>query len=687
MTDKKKTSRKKPAKNKPVKKKKTVPAKKKSSSTKKKAAPKKTTSKKAPVKKPAKRKSKPKKTTGKKLTRLAMLIAVWGLIFGFVMLLWFTYDLPSIDNVKPLDTKPSITILARDGSLIERYGGLKGNTVEVQNLPAHTIAAVLSIEDRRFYDHFGIDPFGLARAMWVNIREGGFVQGGSTITQQLAKNLFLTPEKTIRRKVQEALMALWIEQKFTKDEILSAYLNRVYYGAGAYGIDAASQTYFNKPASKLNLWESAVLAGLLKAPSRYSPATNPQKAKERALTVLAAMQDAGYISDHRREDETAQAEIVLDSKNTDNNNRYFTDWVIDRIDNFITVSDRDLVIKTTLSPRLQELALQSQKDFIKTWTEDQAVSQMAMVTLSPDGSVLAMVGGTDYSKSQFNRATQAQRQPGSAFKPFVYLAALETGFKPSDKIKDEKIRYGDYAPENYDGTYRGDVTLTEAMALSLNTATVNLLNDIGVAKLMDTAQRAGIQSTLKPELALALGVSEVNLLELTTAYAVLENGGHQIEPHAITEISDKDGNIFYLHTNNQYPQVFATRDIRDIQNMLRRVVTDGTARAAQIDNLNVGGKTGTSQEYRDAWFVGYTGNMITGVWMGNDDNTPMNHITGGSLPARYWHRYMSQTLSENIAVSAPPRMNDPGSGGFIDMLNNWTGGNWSSGNQEPEYNR
>lgn len=618
------------------------------------------------------------------LDRLAAL-AVWGLIAFMALMAWFVYDLPSSDDVKPLQTRASITIVARDDSVIARYGGLKGEAIAVEDLPIHTTAAVLAIEDRRFYKHFGVDVFGLARAMLANAKALSFVQGGSTITQQLAKNLFLTPDKTIRRKVQEALMAIKIEQRFSKDEIFSAYLNRVYFGAGAYGIDAAARTYFNKSATELDLWESAMLAGLLKAPSRYSPFANPELAQRRAQVVIAAMEDAGYISERRSLLEKNHILTFSPERKDSSADRYFADWVIDQAQELVSVTDRDLVVKTTLDPQLQSLAVAKQRALFATIPEESQVTQTAMISLSLDGAVLAMVGGVDYSKSQFNRATQAQRQPGSAFKPFVYLAALEAGFRTHDKILDDKITEGSYRPENHDGEYLGMITLADALALSRNTATVRLLNDLGVSRLIDVARRAGVRSPLQPELALGLGVSEVNLLELTASYTAIANGGYRVAPHAILEISDRDGNIFYLRTKEGLSSAFDQRHVKALDDVLAQVVSRGTGQAARLSSVRVAGKTGTTQNYRDAWFVGYTPNLVTGIWMGNDDNSPMNRVGGGGYPARLWRAYVGEAL-QTVTPSAPVFVPQRTTESFRDMINRWTGGS-SGPSQQPAYNR
>jgi penicillin-binding protein 1A len=659
-----------------------------------------------------KAKQTPRKTgTHKKLLHTLGLLGIFSVVGFLAVMVFFTYDLPDIDKVKPLDTKPSITILAYDGSLMARYGGMSNETVAVKDLPKHLIEAVLSVEDRRFYHHFGIDPFGLARAMLANIRAGRWVQGGSTITQQLAKNMFLTPDKTLRRKVQEAVMAISIERKFSKDQILTAYLNRVYFGAGAYGVDAAAKVYFNKPATKVTRFEGAVLAGLLKAPSRFSPSSNPKLAKERAKTVIQEMREAGYINQKTADKEIKNARIQQVGSTTGALNHYFTDWIIDQIDSFITDDDGDVIVRTTFMPKLQLIAEAKQKAIFKAMKPTEKVSQAALVTLSPDGAVLAMTGGVDYMASQYNRAAQAKRQPGSAFKPFVYLAALESGYTPDSLIDDAKFTTGKYRPDNYDGQYYGKVTLTQALTHSLNTATVRLLQQIGVSKLIDVAERMGFEEKINPDLAAGLGTTEISLLEMTAAYATIQNGGYGLFPYGILTIRNESNEVLYQRQDTELAQNFSGNDIAQLDSMLVQVIAQGTGQGAQLSRGHVAGKTGTTQNYRDAWFIGYTDRLITGVWMGNDDNMPMRKVTGGKYPARLWHDYMQDAIGVEVpsfsfarggryqpaAGSALPQSNgdsNPSSSGALDgfgqMLKNITSDimpEGTKGNNKPVYNR
>ncbi|MDE1151508.1 MAG: PBP1A family penicillin-binding protein [Micavibrio sp.] len=604
--------------------------------------------------------------------RFFTVLGLLGFSCGIVLLAWCTYDLPDTDKVKPLELKPSITILADDGTLIARYGGMKGDVVNVKKLPQYVPAAVLAIEDRRFYDHFGIDPLGLLRAMYTNVRAHHWVQGGSTITQQLAKNLFLTPDKTLRRKVQEAVLALVIEYRFTKDEILSAYLNRVYFGAGAYGLDAAAKTYFDKRATDLSLWEGAVLAGLLKAPSKYSPASNPKLAAARAKTVIHAMQEAGYISPDMARQEIGRAKMRLATSASGELNKYFGDWIIDQIDSYVSNTDRDLIVHTTFNPQLQLLAESRQKAFFAQVKPNEKISQLGMVTMGLDGAVLSMIGGTDYGGSQFNRATQAMRQPGSSFKPFVYMAALEAGYKPDDMLDDSPITTGKYRPKNYGDKYYGAVSMTQALAFSLNTATIKMLQAVGVDRLIDVTQRLGFSEKFKPELATGLGAGETTVLEMTNAYTEIANGGYAIWPYGVTRIEDDKGRVVYSHEQPQAMRIFNPRDVTNLDGMMEQVVAQGTGQAAQLSRGHVAGKTGTSQDYRDAWFVGYTNRFVTGIWMGNDDNTPMEKVSGGKYPARLWHDYMEEAINVDVKAYAPELAREPQDNGFMSVLDRWT---------------
>ena len=591
--------------------------------------------------KSAKKAKKKKRSLLVRLIRLALILFLWAAIIGAFILAWFAQDLPDIAKASRFEHRHSITVLASDGSVISRYGEKKGKAVMISDLPSDLIYAVLATEDRRFYSHPGIDIIGIFRAIAINISKGRLVQGGSTITQQLAKNLFLSHERTIKRKIQEAMLALWLEWHLSKDEILSAYLNRVYLGSGVYGVDAASKLYFGKKIQDINLREAAVLAGLLKAPSRYSPLSNPDLALDRSDVVLEAMVDAGYItkSDIEKTGRTLPKPLAARAKSK--NIKYFSDWVLNGLDDLVGTPDMDLTIETTLDPKLQESAERALLKRLNSVGKSRNISQGAVLVMRPDGAVLAMIGGKNYSQSQFNRATQAFRPPGSAFKPIVYVTALEKGWRPDSKILDAPLTQGEYRPKNFAGKYfYGKVTLEEALAKSMNTATVRLMQEIGVASVIHTAKEMGIYSRLEPDLSLALGSSGVSMLEMATAYSTFANGGFSAFPYAITQIKNSDGRVIYNKKPNiRRRQVLSRSSVIDIGRMMQKVIDNGTGKQARLP-FPASGKTGTSQDYRDAWFIGYTPEMVAAVWLGNDDNSPMKKVTGGSFPARIWRDVM-----------------------------------------------
>ena len=584
------------------------------------------------------------------ITKWLFIFGVWGVLLVGGVVLWYAKDLPDITQSATFERKTSIIVKAEDGTVLARYGEQKSKNIHVDDLPPHLIQAVLAIEDRRFYNHHGIDLWGISRAMIANLRAGRFVQGGSTITQQLAKNLFLTHERKLPRKIKEAILAIWIERELSKDEILSAYMNRVYLGSGTYGFNTASNLYFGKPARQVNLHEAAILAGLLKAPSKYSPHASLDRAKERAKIVLNAMIDAGYIT--QKDMSAPNMAVSLPHKITDSaeNARYFTDWVLDGIDDLVGRPDMDMVIETTLDTTLQNYTQDKIARAIKNADPMQFVGQGAALVMRPDGRILSMVGGYDYGKSQFNRVTQSRRAPGSTLKPFVYLAALEQGWSADDVILDAPILKGEYRPQNALGRYYGEVSLRQALAKSMNTATVRLAQKIGISHVLNTVKQAGILSKMERDLSLALGSSGVSILELTTAYATLSNGGQRVYPYAITKITTPQGRVLYERTPpRSYSRVFQTRNTETLSIMMQDVINRGTGRRAQLP-FTVSGKTGTSQDSRDAWFAGYSDRLVSVVWLGNDDNAPMRGVSGGGIPAQIWR---------DVIAKAQPRYRKP----------------------------
>lgn len=572
-----------------------------------------------------------------RLVKWMFVLGLWVSIGVIGVLAWYARELPKIIENPKFKKEVSITVLANDGSVIGRYGDLKGNTLTIQEVPKHMLDAVLAVEDRRFYHHFGIDPIGLTRAIYVNMRSKDRTQGGSTITQQLAKNLFLTQEKTYKRKIQEALLALWLEKELTKDEILMAYLNRVYMGAGTYGIEAATKVYFNKPVKDLTLYESAVLAGLLKAPSRYSPLANKKASRERAKVVLSTMVDAGFIKQKDADNAMTHKSKEDPSAADGDSSRYFADWIVDNLDNLIGTPAEDLVVETTLDPQVQEAAATVIKETVEKNSAKLKVSQGAAVVLRPDGSIVAMVGGVDYKTSQYNRAAQGLRQPGSSFKPIVYLAALERGFSPYDLVVDEPITEGRYRPQNFGNKYYGQVTLIEALTYSLNTVSVRLAKAIGPDAVVGAARRMGITADLESSLALSLGSSEVPMIEMAQAYATIQSGGYAVKTFGVKRIRDRNDKIVYEYKPEATPRVFRGSDVGALTDMMASVVQNGTG-AAAASPFFVAGKTGTSQDYRDAWFDGFTNDFIGVVWFGNDDNSSMKSVTGGGLAAGTWKK-------------------------------------------------
>lgn len=624
-------------------------SKKKTPTAKKKKAPAKT--KRASSSKTTKRKASKTTKAKKKFSffrwafKWTFVLGLWAGIVLACILAWYATELPSITQSAAFERQSSITVLAADGSVIARYGEMKGNTVKIEDIPENLISAVLATEDRRFYNHFGLDPIGLARAMFVNVQRGGVVQGGSTITQQLAKNLFLSHERTLKRKMQEAMLAIWLEFQLSKDEILSAYLNRVYLGSGTYGIAAASDLYFNKEPKDLTLRQAAMIAGLLKAPSRFSPRRNPALANKRADVVLAAMADAGYITEEQAKGLASGAPKPIMKPTRANADRYFSDWIVDGLDDLIGTPDTDLVVHTTLQPHIQNTTQKALGDTLDKEDEDRNINQGAAIIMAHDGAVLALMGGRDYNKSQFNRVTQAVRQPGSSFKPIVYLGALENGWERDSEIMDEPITEGRYRPGNFGNEYYGLVNLETALTYSLNTVAVQLMKDVGRDTVIATAKRLGIISPLEPDLSLALGTSSISPLELATSYAVIANGGFSVFPYGITKIVGKDGKQYYRRPRQTITrQVVATDTIYDLQTMMRSVVENGTGRAA-AQSFPAAGKTGTSSDFKDAWFAGFTDKLVGVVWVGNDDNAPMKKVTGGSTPARIWGQIIRASQS------------------------------------------
>jgi penicillin-binding protein 1A len=591
-----------------------------------------------------------------RVLRFAVLLLLWVGVLGGGVIGYFALTLPDTDRLVQSQRRPSVTILAADGSLLTTYGDLFGRPLLLKQMSPYLPQAVIATEDRRFYSHFGIDPIGLLRAAMADFAAGHVVEGGSTITQQLAKNLFLTPERSLGRKIRETLLALWLEHRFTKNEILEIYLNRVYLGAGTYGVDAAAHRYSGVSATRLDLYQSAMIAGLLKAPARFNPTRDRELAAARTTQVLANMVEAGCISQSAAAAAGREAGTLGEIAVARPGTRYFADWIAAQVSDFAGPDSRDLTVITTLDPRMQAPAEQAVAATIARDGARASVSQGALVAMSPDGAVRAMVGGRSYDASQFNRATQAERQPGSAFKPFVYLAGLEAGLRPSDHFVDGPIQIGGWRPHDYGEHYMGDMTLAEALAQSINTIAVQVALRAGVDNIVAVAHRLGIASPLTRDTSIALGTDEVNLLELTAAYAPFANGGTGVWPYGIAEVRDSRGHVVFRRAGSGPGRVVDPEREGEMNEMLEGVVDHGTGRDARLPRP-AAGKTGTTQDYRDAWFIGYTADLVAGVWLGNDDDTPMNKVTGGSLPAAAWRQFMlaaTRSMPVRALPSAPP---------------------------------
>ena len=580
------------------------------------------------------------------------MLSVWGLISTVALVVYYASQLPPIDQLAVPKRPPNIAILADDGSLIANRGDTGGPAIRLIDLPPYLPKAFVAIEDRRFYDHIGIDPLGVSRALMRDVIGRSGIEGGSTLTQQLAKNLFLTQERTLSRKIQEAILALWLERRYSKDQILELYLNRVYFGSGAYGVEAAAQKYFGKSARFVTLPEAALLAGLMKSPTRLAPNRNLAGANERAAEVITAMAEQGHITEAMAKSALANPAQVVHDKGAGSIN-YVADYVMDALDDTVGAIDDDIVVTTTIDPKMQAEAERALTDELNAKGAKFGVEQGALVALDPAGAVKAMVGGRNYADSQFNRAVAAKRQPGSSFKPFVYLAALEKGLTPDTVREDAPISVKGWNPENYSREYFGPVTLTKALALSLNTVAVRLGLEVGPKAVVAVAHRLGITSDLDPVPSIALGSSEVTPLEMVSAYAAFANGGVGVQPHVISRVRTAGGKQLYVRRNASFGRVIDPQYVAMMNQMMQETLLTGTARKAELPGWQAAGKTGTSQDWRDAWFVGYTSYLVAGVWLGNDDGSPTKKVSGGNLPVEIWSRFM-QAAHEGVPVAGLP---------------------------------
>ena len=569
------------------------------------------------------------------------MLGAWALIFGGLFFSHFLSSLPDVRNLMVSGPSQDITILDDRGRQIARRGLTQGTMVRAEDLPDYVPNAFIAIEDRRFRHHIGIDPIGLGRAALQNATKGHVVQGGSTLTQQLAKNLFLSPSRTFDRKIQEAMLALYLESRYSKNQLLTLYLNRVYFGAGVYGIEAAAQKFFGKHASELGLTEAAMIAGSVKAPARYNPIADTDASLARAQIVLRAMQDAGFIDDATRTMAQATRPRILRATGTPGAG-WFADWIVARLNDTIGTSAEPVIVETSFDLETQTMAERAVAAGLAVDGEKLNAGQAALVAMTPDGAVRAMVGGREYAGSTFNRATDAVRQPGSAFKPFVYLTALEHGHTLDETVNDGPVDINGWKPQDFEGRFKGEMPLIQAFAESSNSVAAQLTAEVGPRNVAHTARRLGIASPLMEVSSLALGTSGVTPLELTGAYAAFANGGIAVQPFGILKVRTPGGKILYARKPSGGDAVMSANDNIQMTRLMTETVTTGTGKAARLEDRPTAGKTGTTQDFHDAWFVGFTADLVCGVWIGNDDNKPMIKATGGTLPARMFHAFMSE---------------------------------------------
>jgi penicillin-binding protein 1A len=606
----------------------------------------------------AKRRSKSRGIGISRLFYWGAVLGLWAMIAVAGVVVYVGAHLPPIQSLEIPKRPPTIQITGLDGSVLATRGEMAGANIALKDLPPYLPEAFIAIEDRRFYSHYGVDPLGILRAAVTNILHHGVSQGGSTLTQQLAKNLFLTQERTLQRKLQEAELAIWLERKHSKAEILELYLNRVYFGSGAYGVEAAAQRYFGKSAKNVTIAEAAMLAGLVKSPSRLAPNRNPEGAEKRAQIVLAAMAEANFITQAQAQASLGHSSYNVKAAGAGTVN-YVADWIGEVLDDLVGQIDQNIVVETSIDPKLQSIAEASVIDELAAKSVKFNVSQGALVAMTPDGAVRAMVGGRNYAESQYNRAVTARRQPGSAFKPFVYLTAIEAGLTPDTIRQDAPLNVKGWKPENFEHQYLGAVTLTQALSMSLNTVAVRLGLEVGPNNVVRTAHRLGIASKLEPNASIALGTSEVSLTELVGAYTPFANGGQGVSPHVVLKIRTNAGKVLYARPPDQLGQVIEPRNVAMMNTMMQETLLSGTAHKAELPGWMAAGKTGTSQDFRDALFIGYTSKLVTGVWLGNDDSSPTKKATGGGLPVEIWTRFM-RAAHQGVPVATLPNSQAPG---------------------------
>ena len=594
---------------------------------------------------------------------------VAGVVVAAVTAYYYT-QLPEPNDLFDGRGGGSVTMLDREGNVFAWRGEQYGGALRSTEVSPHLIHAVVATEDRRFWDHLGVDPRGLARAMVVNLRAGRIVQGGSTLTQQVAKNVFLSAERSIERKLKEVPMALALELKYSKEEILSIYLNRVYLGAGTYGFEAASQRYFGKSARLVNPAEAAMLAGLLRAPSRYAPTNDLEAAQGRAGVIVRLMEQEGYLT-AAQVTEALTNPAALSSAAAARAGGAFADWIMETAPAFLAEdTTEDVIMTTTFDPEIQAKAEAALARVFEEKVREGSNAQAAIVVMTHDGAVRAIVGGRERVPGSFNRATQALRQTGSAFKPIVYAAALEAGMSPLDVVIDEPLTIRNWSPDNYDDRFRGAVTLTEALANSINTVAVRVSERVGREKIGELATKMGITSPIAPGPAVALGTSEATLMDVTGVYATIANAGRLSRPHGIREIRlREDDQPLIRGDRGETKPVIKPRTARLLTYMMREVIEAGTGKRARLPNWEAAGKTGTTQAARDAWFVGFTAEYVTGIWMGYDDNTPLKGVTGGGLPADIWRETM-MSIHQGLTPK-PLKLEEPGESSLVFAKDDW----------------
>ncbi|WP_343699707.1 penicillin-binding protein 1A [Caulobacter sp.] len=604
--------------------------------------------------------AKPQRTPLQALVYWGTVLGVWGLIFVVAFFAVFASDLPDTSKLYDVKRQPSINYLDRSGALLAVRGSQYAPPVDIDALPKYVPAAFVAIEDRQFYHHFGFNPWGIIRSLaWNMTHDGGPQRGGSTITQQLARNLFLSPAQNYRRKAQELILAVWLEMKFSKNQILALYMNRVYFGAGAYGIEAASQRYFNKPAKELTIGEAALLAGMMKGPARYSPVSAKERAARRATIVLDEMVRIKAITPEQR-GEAFKTPVQVSATLANQRAQYFTDYIDAQVRSLVGEPTEDLVVETTMDLPIQASAERAVKLGVDGHIK-QGVEQAALVAIDGEGRIRAYVGGADYAETQFDRATTARRQAGSAFKPFVYLTAMEQGRTPAVMVVDEPVKIGNWEPRNYTNKYLGPMTLQTALAQSINTVAARLASEVGTSNVAATAKRLGITSKIQLDPSMALGAVEVSPMEMAQAYAPFSNGGFLAKGYGIERIRTASGKVLYDHSVDKQARaaVIGSPALQYMNQMMRQVVASGTGARAKVSGYDVAGKTGTTSDYKDAWFVGYTGGFVTAVWTGKDDNTPMKRVTGGGAPAEIWRTFMAAALPRLKATPIPGGIVEP----------------------------